>query len=279
MRCRSLARLAVLGVALAAAAAVASPGAARTQIVERLERQLPGLAPAALAWGSAAFDDALRAQVEQNAAAARPVIEDGARLWKRKFRDGRSLASCFPNGGRWVAVAYPQYHSRLKLVVTLEMAINQCLKSHHEALLDAADPRTMGAVTAYLRSLSDGRKIAVRVPARAQASFELGQRLYFSRLGQRNFACASCHLQGAGKRYGDTPLSAAVGQATHWPLIRDGLAVSLQSQIRECLERMGAAPFPVGSEELNDLEYFLTYLSNGLPIRANAWRPPRPPPR
>jgi hypothetical protein len=36
---------------------------------------------------------------------------------------------------------------------------------------------------------------------------------------------------------------------------------------------MGAAPFPGGSEELNDLEYFLTYLSNGLAIRANAWRP------
>ena len=275
MRSRSLVRLAALACSLAAGAALASPGATRTQIVERLERRLPGMAPADLALGSAAFDETLRAQVEQNAPAARAVLQDGARIWKRRFRDGRSLASCFPNGGRRVAGAYPQYHTHLKLVVTLEMAVNQCLKSHHEALLDAADPRTMGAVSAYLRSLSDGRKIAVRVPAAAQASFEQGRRLYFSRLGQLNFACASCHLQGAGRRYRDTPLSAAVGQATHWPLIRDGLAVSMQAQIRECLERMGAAPFPVGSEELNNLEYFLTYLSNGLPIRANAWRPPR----
>ncbi len=275
MRCRSFARLAALVLSLAATAALASPGATRTQIVQRLERQLPGLGPADFALGSAAFDDALRAQIEQHSTAGEAVLDAGARLWKRKFRDGRSLAACFPNGGRYVAVAYPQYHTRLKLVVTLEMAVNQCLKSHREPLLESSDPATMGAVTAYLRSLADGRKITVRVPPAALASFEQGQRLYFSRLGQLNFACASCHLQGAGKHYGDTALSPAVGQATHWPVIRDTVPVSLQGQIRECLERMGAAPFPAGSEELNNLEYFLTYLSNGLPIRANAWRPSR----
>lgn len=275
MRCLSLARLAVLALPFAAGAVFASPYATRTQIVERLQHQLPGMDLSDFALGSAAFDEALRAQVEQNASAADTVLEEGARVWKRKFRDGRTLASCFPNGGRRVAGAYPQFHSHLKLVVTLEMAINQCLKSHHEPLLEAADPKTMGAVTAYLRSLSNGGKVAVRVPSAALASFEQGRRLYFSRLGQRNFACASCHLQGAGKYYGDTPLSPAVGQATHWPVIRDAVPVSLQSQIRECLERMGAAPFPLGSEELNDLEYFLTYLSNGLAIKANAWRPPR----
>jgi sulfur-oxidizing protein SoxA len=157
--------------------------------------------------------------------------------------------------------------------VTLETAVNQCLKSHGEALFDATDPRTMGPVTAYLRSLSNGQKIAIRVPTAAEERFAQGERLYFTRLGQRNFACASCHVQGAGRVYADIPLSPPVGQATRWPLIRDGNAVTLQSQIRECLERMGAAPFAAGSDELNHIEYFLTYLSQGLPIRANEWRP------
>jgi sulfur-oxidizing protein SoxA len=83
-------------------------------------------------------------------------------------------------------------------------------------------------------------------------------------------------LQGAGKRYDGTVLSPAIGQATHWPEIRDDAPVTLQPKIRECLERMGAAPFPAGSEELNDLEYFLAYLSNGLPLKANVWRPGAP---
>jgi sulfur-oxidizing protein SoxA len=264
-----------LGAALAACAlsVAAAPDAVRSEVAQRLQRQLPGTAPADYALGSAAFDTDLRAAIESNAAAGTAVAQAGARLWARKFKDGRSLASCFPNGGRRIAATYPQFDLRLKRVMTLEMAINQCLRSHKEPLYDPADPATMGAVTAHLRSLANGVKLAVRVPAAAEESFEQGRRLYFSRLGQRNYACASCHVQGAGKRYVETPLSPAIGQATHWPLIHAGQAVSLQASIRECLERMGAAPFAPGSEELNNVEYFLTYLSNGLPLKANPWRP------
>jgi sulfur-oxidizing protein SoxA len=188
----------------------------------------------------------------------------------RKFRDGHTLAACFPNGGRRVAAAYPQYRPNAKRIFTLEMAVSQCLRLHKEPALAYDDPATMGALTAYLRSLSAGAAIAVRVPAAAERYFDAGQRMYFTRMGQRNFACASCHLQGAGHFYGDTPLSPAIGQAARWPYLRATEAVTLQAQMRECLQRMGAAPFPGGSEELNDLEYFLTYLSGGLPLRPNA---------
>ncbi len=276
MRCRSRAPvLAVLACAwaLAGAAHAAEPAAAKAAIEARLRDQLPGLARADYVLGSAAFDADTRAQEDANAGAAKDAIARGAVIWKRKFKDGRSLAACFPNGGRRVAVAYPQWHRGAKRVFTLEMAINQCLKTHHEPLLDYDDPQGMGAVTAYVRSLSDGYAIGVRVPAAGEASFELGRRLYFTRMGQRNFACASCHVQGAGKRYADRPLSPAIGQAARWPFIRDADATTLQAQMRACLERMGAAPFPAGSEELNDLEYFLTYLSNGLALKPNAWRP------
>lgn len=271
MRCRSA--LALAGTVLAAAgAAFGSASEVKGEIAARLAAQLPGHTAQDYVLGAAAFDPELRAQVEAGAAAAAAVLSAGKRLWERRFANGRSLAGCFPNGGRRVAAAYPQYDPRLKRVVTLEMAVNQCLKSHNEPLLDPADPATMGAVMAWLRSLSDGRKMAVRVPASAQPRFEEGRRLYFSRMGQRNYACASCHLQGAGRRFGDTPLSPAIGQATHWPVIRGAEAVTLQARIRECLELMGAAPFPAGSEELNRIEYFLGYLSNGLPLRANVPR-------
>jgi sulfur-oxidizing protein SoxA len=260
-------------LAFAACASFGNAELARQEMASRLESQLPGVPPAEYALGAAAFDPEMREQIAQNATASAAVLEEGRKLVNRKFRDGRSIAACFPNGGRRVAATYPQYDTRLKRVVTLEMAINQCLKSHGEASLDATDPPTMGAVTAYLRSLANGQKIAIRVPAAAEERFAQGKRLYFTRLGQRNFACASCHVQGAGRVYADIALSPPVGQAARWPLIRDGNAVTMQAQIRECLERMGAAPFAPGSVELNHLEYFLTSLSQGLPIRANEWRP------
>jgi sulfur-oxidizing protein SoxA len=265
------AALALPPVALAAAEDV------RTELTARLQAALPGVPPVDYALGAAAFDPELRALLEENAnaAASSGVLEEGRKLWQRKFRNGRTLAGCFPNGGRRIAGAYPQYDARLKRVVTLETAINQCLKSHKEALFDVDDPKSMGAVVAYVRSLSDGQKVAVRVPAAAEDRFQEGRRLYFTRMGQQNYACASCHVQGAGKRFAELTLSAPTGQATHATVIRSGLAVGLQARIRECLERMGAAPFAAGSEELNNVEYFLTYLSNGLPLRANPWRPPR----
>ena len=256
----------------AAAACVAAPEGVRDEIAKRLQAQLQDVPVADYPLGAAAFDAQLREQVLQNAAAGADAVAAGQKLWNAKFKDGRSLSGCFPNGGRRVAATYPQYDSKLKRVITLETAINQCLKSHNETTYEATDPATMGAVLAYLRSLADGRKVAVRVPAAAQQRFEQGRRLYFTRLGQRNFACASCHVQGAGKRYGELPLSPAIGQASHWPVIRDGKPVTLQARVRECLELMGAAAFPAGSEELNDLEYFLTYLANDSVMKANVWR-------
>ena len=273
MRCRNGARLAALGWAFTAACAFAGSEAVKGEIAARLQRQLPALSASDYPLGAAAFDPELRSRIDENAAAGATAVQSGRKLWTARFRNGRSLATCFPNGGMRIAANYPQYDARLKRVVTLEMAVNQCRKTHGEALYDPADAKTMGVVTAYLRSLSDGQKVAVRVPAAAEERFEQGRRLYFTRLGQKNFACASCHLQGAGRRFTDTPLSPVIGQATHWPLIRGESPVTIQARIRECLELMGAAPFAAGSDELNHLEYFLTFLSNGLPLKANVWRP------
>jgi sulfur-oxidizing protein SoxA len=248
----------------------------RTDIAGRLREMHPALAPAEFASGSAAFDEARRAEAERNrpAPGAAEAIEAGRRIWTRKFASGRSLAGCFPNGGRRIAAAYPQYDRNLKRIVTLETAVNQCLKAHGQPLFDAGDPETMGVVLAYLRSLSDGQKLAVRVPsAQAEDRFEEGRRLYFTRTGQQNYSCASCHLHHAGRYFAGTAIPAPIGAAAQWPHLRDGRAVTLQMRIRECLDRMGASPFPVGSDELAHLDYFLSYLSNGLAIRPNAWRP------
>ncbi|HYC37129.1 MAG TPA: sulfur oxidation c-type cytochrome SoxA [Usitatibacter sp.] len=271
----ALRALALACAMLAATGCLAAAADVKNEIAARLRAQLPSLAPGDYALGSAAFDEGLRAGSDAPAEGAAEVLEAGRRIWARKFKNGRTLATCFPNGGRRVAGNYPQYDPRLKRIVTLEMAVNQCLKSHNEPLLDQGDPRSMGAVMAYLRSLSNGQKLAVRVPAAAEPRFEDGRRLYFTRMGQRNFACASCHVQGAGRRFGDQPLSPAIGQATHWPVIRAGAPITMHARIRECLELMGAAPFPAGAEELNRIEYFLAYLSNGLPLKANVARPAR----
>jgi len=257
-------------------AAGASAEKVRADIASFLRERHPELSAADLASGSSAFDPVRRAQIESNrpVPGAAEAVEAGRRIWVRKFPNGRSLASCFPNGGRRIAAAYPQYDTRVKRLVTLETAVNQCLKTHGQPLLDAGDPATMGVVLAYLRSLADGQKVSVRVGSPlAEQRFEEGRRLYFTRMGQQNYACASCHLHHAGNFFVDTALPAPTGAALHWPYFRDGQPQTLQMRVRECLERMGAAPFPAGSDELAHIEYFLAYLANGMAIRPNSWRP------
>jgi sulfur-oxidizing protein SoxA len=238
--------------------------------IDRLVDYLHGLP--AMEPHAAALEPPAHAETGDHAAEVAAVVEAGKKLWNARFKDGRSLASCFPNGGRRIAATYPLYDARLKKVVTLEMAVNQCRKTHGEALYEATDSATMGPVIAYVRSLANGQKIAVRVPQAAQEKLEQGKRLYATRMGQRNFACASCHVQGAGKYYAHAVLSPPASQAPQWPLVRNGAVVTAQARMRECMELMGAAPFAAGSDELNHLEYYITSLAKAEPIRANAWR-------
>lgn len=201
-------------------------------------------------------------------------IDKGRKLWETRFKNGKTFADCFADGGRNVAGNYPYYDSGGDKVVTFEMAINRCLRDNGEVEFKFGDKATMGSVTAYARTLSDGMLVNVRVEnAGAAAKYERGKKMYFTRMGQYNFACASCHLDNAGKILRTEILSPAVGQTTHWPVFRAGDNLNtLHMRYRRCMEQMRASPFPAGSEEFNNLEYFHSYLSNGLPMRASVYR-------
>ena len=208
--------------------------------------------------------------VQINPATYATTLARGKQLWERKFKSGRSLASCFPNGARRVAATYPQFHSHSRQVITLELAINHCLKLHGEREIDPTDQTTLALLTAYARSLSDDQRTHVRVQtAGAKEKLAAGRKLFFARTGQQNQACASCHVQHAGSILRDRTLSAAIGQTAQWPRFdRGGVLTTLQMQYQRCLQRMGATPAALGSEDLNDLEFFHTHLSNGLPLKS-----------
>ena len=201
-------------------------------------------------------------------------IDRGRNLWEKRFSNGKGFADCFANGGRNVAGKYPRYDSGTDKVITFEMDINRCLRDNGEAEYRFNDKATMGTVTAYARTLSDGMRVDIRVEGTgALAKYELGKKLYFTRIGQYNFACASCHMANAGKILRTEILSPTIGQTTHWPVFRGGDNLNtLHMRYRRCMEQMRASPFPAGSEDLNNLEYFQSYLSNGLPMRASVYR-------
>lgn len=203
-----------------------------------------------------------------------PVIDAGKVMWEKPFKNGKTYADCFPNGGKMVAGDYPQYDAKLGKIVNFEMAINQCLLANSETALKISDMKTMGLLMSYARTLSDGMKMNIKVDsAAALKKFEAGKRFFHTRRGQLNFACASCHVQNAGNILRTEILSPTVGQATHWPVFRGGDNLNtIQARYKRCLEQIRAVPLEQGGEDFNNLEYFHSYLSNGLPLKASVYR-------
>jgi sulfur-oxidizing protein SoxA len=258
------------------AGAVAGPAEDRAAILEALAAKFPGTPLEDYVLGGFMLNrEGLR---HYNDIMAFPPflvdVERGKALWETPFRNGRTYADCLPQGGRMIAGRYPYYEPRERRVITFEMALNRCRRDNGEPEYRYDDRSTMGVLSAYARSLSDGMAMDIRVDdPGALERFEAGKRLFYRRIGQMNFACANCHLDNAGKVMRMEVISPVVGQAAHFPVWRGGDTVyTLHMRYTRCMEQVRAQPFPMGGEQFNDLEYFHSYLSNGLPLQANVYR-------
>lgn len=261
--------------AAVAGAAYAGPEEDRKELLAHYQQRLPNVKFQDYVYGALALNPDAKAQYDSIMMFPPFVndVDDGRRLWEKPFKNGRTFSSCFPNGGRMVAGNYPYFDDKLGKVVTFENAINACLKANGEPEFKYGG-REMGLVTAYAKSLSDGQLVNVKVEGPgALAAYEKGKHFYYSRRGQLNFSCAVCHIDNVGNFIRSEQLSPMIGQAAHWPEFRGGTElVTLQGRFQQCNKQVRAVPLEYNSEEYNNLEYFLTYMSNGLPVETPVFR-------
>lgn len=261
--------LLVCGV-IAASASAASPEEDRMAMRYYYENRFPDIPVQEFANGLYAFDEAAREQwIEMEDFPPYEIaIEEGEGYFNTAFANGKGYADCFENGGIGIRQNYPYFDNDSSEVVTLELAINQCREANGEDALPYAKG-DLAAISAYMAYTSRGNKVDVQIPEDnpgAVAAYEAGKEFYYSRRGQLNFACASCHLQSAGLSLRADRLSTTVGQTTHWPVYRSawGEIGTLHKRFAECNIQVRARPFEAQSIELRNLEYFLSYMSNGL---------------
>lgn len=203
------------------------------------------------------------------------AVDDGAELFEIPFDDGSSYADCLGEQAPAVKQQYPYFDTERGEVVTLELALNRCRQRAGAAPLDY-DSEEMAALMAYIAMASRGQTVSVAMPddPAALEAYEDGKRFYYERRGQLNFACSSCHLQNAGMMLRAERLSAAIGHATHWPVYRgkwERVGV-LHRRFQECNSQVRAEPLPHQSESYRNLEFFLTYMSNGMELNGPASR-------
>ena len=204
------------------------------------------------------------------------AIEQGKQMFATPFKNGKTFADCFPNKGIGVRQNYPYFDTKSGQVITLEVAVNQCREANGEKPFDYTKD-DMAAVTAYMAFTSRGKPFDIKIPddPRALAAYNNGKEYFYTRRGQLNFACASCHVQSPGERIRTEVLAPAYGITAALPIYRSawgGMGTTTR-RLRTCNEQVRGVPLPGGDENYRDVEYFLSYMSNGLPISGPGARP------
>ncbi len=201
-------------------------------------------------------------------------IEHGQELFETPFTNGKTYASCFENNGIGIKQKYPQWDETQKAVITLEYAINQCRESNKEIPL-AYGKGDIAQISAYMAFTSRGNIIDIQLSTKESIEAYLqGKKYYFSKRGQLNMACANCHVATANLRLRNEIPGPMLGQVTHWPVYRSKWenTGTIQRRFKGCNTQVRAKALEYQSETYRNLEYFLTYISNGLPINGPSTR-------
>lgn len=196
-------------------------------------------------------------------------VREGKTLLNSDFANGRSYLSCFRSNGIGVGSDYPYFDVIAGKAITLSSAINDCrIENGEEAL--PYDSDEMESMVTYIMSTSDRNIVNIIMPndPAAEALFYEGKRLFFARQGQMNMACAHCHIDYADRRYGSEQIPPLMGLPLRMPRYnsRDGDLVTLHERFNHCLDYTKAKPYPLESETLQALEFYLFYVNNGLPL-------------
>ena len=282
----------ILSIAVTSQTLSASPTADLKTFRNYFKKLFPTITLNSLKDGVYALDSDRKAawkDDEDFAPAYTDAIELGEKLFKTKFKNGKTFASCFKNKGKGIRHLFPYFSKKRGKVITIEAAINECRTKNGEKKWKWAKGK-LAAVSAYMSKSSRGKTLAMKIDPdpRSLAIYERGKRHFYAKRGQLNFSCADCHVYNAGKRLRAEILSPALGHVTHFPVWRKKWAKSsegkgktgptrglgtLHRRYAGCNKNIRAKPFKPQSDEYTALEYFHAYMSRGLKFNGPAMRP------
>jgi sulfur-oxidizing protein SoxA len=204
------------------------------------------------------------------------ALDAGKEMFAKPFKNGKTYADCFANGGIGVRQTYPVFDEKDGKVITLELALNRCRQANGEAPYSYVKDE-MASLTAYMAFTSRGKPMDIKIPndPRALEAFQEGKRYFYTRRGQLNFSCATCHVQSPGERIRAEVLAPALGILNAMPIYRSewsGMGTTSR-RFTSCNSQIRGVPLEPQSDEYRNLEYYLSYVSNGLPISGPGARP------
>jgi len=207
---------------------------------------------------------------------ANGVLADGALIWRRPAGENEnSCQTCHRSPSfsmRSAGTRYPRYYKPWKRIMTLEQRINRCRTAYMRAEPFPEGSKSMIAITSLVRHQSRRTPVRPKADGRATPFFKRGQLAFRERIGQQNMSCANCHDTFQNKRLGAQTVSQ--GQSNGFPTynLSTTTVSSLHQQFQQCNLRIGAEPLPLGSNDYVNLELYLAWRGQGLPVETPAVR-------
>ena len=186
---------------------------------------------------------------------------------------GKSCASCHEDIESFAGLTaeMPKVNEAGELVV-MEDLVNTCRTERMEAEPWKWSGAEMQGMIAAIAHQSRGMPMNVAIDGPAQDYWEQGKEMYYTRYGQLELSCASCHEDNNGNYIRADHLSQ--GQINGFPTYRlkQAKLISKHNRFRGCIRDTRAETFAEGSDEFRALELYVASRGNGLSVETPAVR-------
>lgn len=201
-------------------------------------------------------------------------VDDGIALMASvDGSEGKSCASCHENVEDFAGLRtqLPRVNNSGELETMPEL-VNECRTERMGAEPWKYDGSQMTAVTAVIGLQSRGMPIDVAIDGPAESFWNLGQELYYARVGQLDLSCANCHEDNYGTMIRADHLSQ--GQINGFPTYRlkNSKLNSVHNRFSGCMKNVRAEPYGIGSDEFKALELYLASRGTGLLVETPSVR-------
>ncbi|REC55631.1 sulfur oxidation c-type cytochrome SoxA [Rhodosalinus sediminis] len=202
-------------------------------------------------------------------------VDEARDAWYAK--DGaadQSCASCHedPESLEGLRAELPKWNEEAGKVYTAEMYVNECRTERMEAEPWGWDSQEMKNMTALISSVSRGMTVDVQIDGPVRETWERGKEIYYTRYGQLELACATCHEENYDMNIRADHLSQ--GHINGFPTYRLKQAnlVSMHNRFNGCIRDTRGVPYEIGSEDFVALELYVASRGNGLSVEGPAVR-------
>lgn len=203
-------------------------------------------------------------------------VDEGLTEWDTVYgSEGKSCASCHGDISESMAgvrAKMPKVAKNGELWI-LENYVNNCLTTRMGAEAWNIDKGPMKNLIAAVSMQSRGMPMNVAIDGPAAPFWQQGHDMYYTRYGDLQLACASCHEENANNHIRGDHLSQ--GQLVGFPTYRlkKGGLVSIQNRLAGCMRDTRAEIYAKGSDEFKALELYVASRGNGLSVEGVSVRP------